>query len=130
MLSKKKTIILVATISALFSLSLFTNIYITHSKYVINTSKKAFAIEDIDKIPPTVTGVPDEDKPTKDDITVDYGDNDLVVSAKIWYNPTKKEFIGPGEDYDRNTVYTEEGWYRTVVIDIAGNITERTWYVD
>ena len=93
MLSKKKTIILVATISALFNLSLFTNIYITHSKYVINTSKKAFAIEDIDKIPPTVTGVPDEDKPTKDDITVDYGDNDLVVSAKIWYNPTKKEFI-------------------------------------
>ena len=128
--NKKRIVIFTVIVSVLFSVSLFTNIYITNSKYVVKVNKKSFAIENVDKEPPTVTGVPDEDKPTNNDVTVNYYDNDQVASAKIWYNPTKKEFIGPGEDYDTNTIYTLEGWYHTEVIDRTGNKTEKTWLID
>ena len=117
-------------IFAFLVIILFFNINKTNSKYVIQIPKTAFILKNIDNEPPSIIGVPENEQGTKENVNVDYYDNSEIESAIIWYNNSEKNFVGSGENVERNTIYTDEGWYYIKITDIAGNITQRTWYID
>ena len=86
-----------------------------------NTSTEQFTISNIDKTAPTITGVSNNGKYTS--VTIKATDNVSIQSTDLYKNNNKiSYFLG-------NKIQ-EEGSYKIVVKDIAGNSKEVTFTID
>lgn len=96
------------------------------SKYILNTSKVVFNLN-IDREPPKIYGVENEEKYDKSK-TITYSDNRGIAKAEYEYSETKK-WTGNTNELKNGTIFEDTGYYKIIVTDTSGNSTQTIFFI-